>query len=336
MSDTQDNAAPLSAEGVGEPSILLYHATLGTADQVAALYAAFAAAQGEYGTVVKNRSVKIATKDRSSGQVNGSYTFRYADLEEITTKTRPALSKNGLGTMQLLGRSTRDTGTSIFTRLVHAKGACIEVEIPLASQKERGDIKDYGSMVSYLRRYAKAAILDIAADDDVDENGQDDDGQGGDPMRPSQTQRKPRQPRQQKNDPADNKSGGNEGGNEGGQGGPGGEEPPPGNYEDLNAGQDNQQQNNEAGKNEPAGAAPTKTEQVHSPEKTNAPQPGTGAGTGQRLSVGQLKTLRRTIERNEEKTKRDEPAVCNEFQVGCLEELLFEQLNDAIKFATGA
>ncbi|MDN5514413.1 MAG: ERF family protein [Pseudomonas sp.] len=151
--------------------ILIYHATYGTAEQVAALYAAFAKAQGEFPTIAKNREVEIPIKDKQTGARFGSYKFRYADLEEINSKTRKPLSANGLGTMQIIGKSTMQAGTSIFTRLTHAEGACIEAEIPLPPQDKR-DIKDYGAAVSYLRRYAKSALLDIAADDDVDANGE--------------------------------------------------------------------------------------------------------------------------------------------------------------------
>ncbi|MEQ6329242.1 ERF family protein, partial [Pseudomonas chengduensis] len=38
--------------------------------------------------------------------------------------------------------------------------------------QDKRDIKEYGAAVSYLRRYAKSALLDIAADDDVDANGE--------------------------------------------------------------------------------------------------------------------------------------------------------------------
>ncbi|MEQ6329158.1 ERF family protein, partial [Pseudomonas chengduensis] len=138
--------------------ILIYHATYGTAEQVAALYAAFAKAQGEFPTIAKNREVEIPIKDKQTGARFGSYKFRYADLEEINSKTRKPLSANGLGTMQIIGKSTMQAGTSIFTRLTHADGACIEAEIPLPPQDKR-DIKEYGAAVSYLRRYAKSALL---------------------------------------------------------------------------------------------------------------------------------------------------------------------------------
>ncbi|HGM4274231.1 TPA: ERF family protein [Pseudomonas aeruginosa] len=157
-----------------DDTILIYRATYGTPEQVAQLYAAFAKAQGAFEPIAKNREVEIPIKDRNTGAQRGSYKFRYADLEEINSKTRKPLSENGLGTMQSIGRSTTTTGTSIFTRLTHAGGACIEDEIPLPPQEKR-DIKDYGASVSYLRRYAKAALLDVAADDDLDANGERDD-----------------------------------------------------------------------------------------------------------------------------------------------------------------
>ncbi|MFU2757654.1 ERF family protein [Pseudomonas aeruginosa] len=162
-----------------DDTILIYRATYGTPEQVAQLYAAFAKAQGAFEPIAKNREVEIPIKDKNTGAQRGSYKFRYADLEEINSKTRKPLSENGLGTMQSIGRSTTTTGTSIYTRLTHAGGACIEDEIPLPAQDKR-DIKDYGAIVSYLRRYAKTALLDIAADDDLDANGdRDDDTQPG-------------------------------------------------------------------------------------------------------------------------------------------------------------
>lgn len=177
-----------------DETILIYRATYGTPEQVAQLYAAFAKAQGDFPPIAKNREVKIDTRDRVTGQKNGSYTFRYADLEEINSKTRKPLSENGLGTMQMIGRSTTTTGTSIFTRLTHSGGACIEDEIPLPSQEKR-DIKDYGATVSYLRRYAKTALLDIAADDDLDANGGgDDDSTTTDPEPQPQADGKPPYP----------------------------------------------------------------------------------------------------------------------------------------------
>lgn len=136
----------------------------GTSQQLCLLYAALAKAQGEFQPILKNRSVKISMK------TGGSYNFRYADLEEITAKTRPALAKNGLATIQPIIQ--RGNGTVLLTKLVHADGGEIVSEISLPPSSG-GDIKNYGAQISYLRRYAKTSILDVAADDDLDENGQE-------------------------------------------------------------------------------------------------------------------------------------------------------------------
>ena len=144
----------------------------GTPKQMAALYGALAAAQGGFESIVKNRSVKIEIKDDQRRKV-GEYVFRYADLEEVTAKTRPALSKNGLATIQPIGHSAKG-GTALFMQLVHQDGGMLISEWPLASQAN--DIKALGAKISYLRRYLKTSMLDVAADDDLDEQPQDGAG----------------------------------------------------------------------------------------------------------------------------------------------------------------
>ena len=57
-------------------------------DSKADLYAALVKAQGEFQPIVKNRD----------GQ-SGHRTFKYADLDELIQKTRPALVANGLAVM---------------------------------------------------------------------------------------------------------------------------------------------------------------------------------------------------------------------------------------------
>lgn len=167
MSDQQEvsSQAAMSAP----PIQLTQH---GDNERMAQLFASLAAAQGEFDPIVKNRQVRIQMKQ------GGAYNFRYADLEEITAKTRPALSKHGLATIQIINPSkvARQgfSGLSLFTRLVHKSGAELvsEIEIPGYG----GDIKVLGAGISYLRRYAKSSLLDVAADDDLDENGQEAGG----------------------------------------------------------------------------------------------------------------------------------------------------------------
>ncbi|ATH82863.1 ERF family protein [Ectopseudomonas mendocina] len=131
-------------------------------EMMAKLYAALACAQAEYAPLAKNRQVTIRTK------AGGSYEFRYADLEAVFSSTRPALAKHGIGFVQTIqpanGRS------ALVTMLAHKDGGTLSSTIEF-NMPSGGDIKDFGAHLTYLRRYAATAILGVAADDDLDEDG---------------------------------------------------------------------------------------------------------------------------------------------------------------------
>ena len=125
------------------------------------LYRALARAQVAFDPIRKNREVEIRTNK------GFTYTFRYADLENIIAATRPALSANGLAVFQRIENS--EGKMFISTVLCHADGGEVTSRVPLDGKYE--DIKTYGATISYLRRYAYSALLCIAADDDLDEDG---------------------------------------------------------------------------------------------------------------------------------------------------------------------
>lgn len=172
MDDTQGGAKPAP---MLPPPVCSY----GSPEQLAALYCALAKAQGEFQSIEKNRSVTIDIKDEQKRKI-GQYQFRYADLEEITAKTRPALSKYGLATIQPIGPAKHGSGSSLFTQLIHEGGGILLSELNLYTVGGR-NIKDMGAEISYLRRYAKSAMLDIAADDDMDEQGDHQSPDGDEP-----------------------------------------------------------------------------------------------------------------------------------------------------------
>ena len=142
-------------------------------NKMAMLYAALASAQAEYSPLAKNRTVKIRTR------TNGEYEFRYADLEAVFSSTRPALTKHGISFIQTIqpanGRS------SLITMLAHKDGGVLTSEIEF-NMPNSGDIKDFGAHLTYLRRYAATALLGVAADDDLDQNG---DGAGEGDRKPA-------------------------------------------------------------------------------------------------------------------------------------------------------
>lgn len=131
----------------------------------ATLYAALAAAQGSFPAIEKNRSVRITMK------TGGTYQFRYADLEEIIAKTRPALAANGLAMIQPMTITGSDA--RLTCELVHKDGGRIVSEVSIPHPHSLQDPKQFGATISYFRRYMVTAMLGVAADDDLDEDGQE-------------------------------------------------------------------------------------------------------------------------------------------------------------------
>jgi len=142
----------------------------GPADR-AALYAALATAQGQFPPIPKNRSVTIQPKE------GRAYHFRYADLEAIFAAVRPALAANGLALVQPIDTRS-DGGGVMITMLTHSSGQSLVAETVLPKMGDR-DPKQYGALITYMRRYMVSSMLGVAADDDLDENGQHGDLQAG-------------------------------------------------------------------------------------------------------------------------------------------------------------
>lgn len=116
---------------------------------------ALAAAQGEMENAAKSRD-------------NPFFKSKYADLASIKDVSQAALTKNVLAmTAQNFSRGP-DAGVRMM--LLHGSGqylACICTTTP----KDRGP-QAMGSCWSYLRRYAKSALLDIATEDDDGEKAE--------------------------------------------------------------------------------------------------------------------------------------------------------------------
>jgi hypothetical protein len=153
-------------------AVFTYDGPIRTPEARKAFCAAFAKAQGGFLPIEKNRTVTITGESKSGSRVQ--YTFKYADLQEIHSKTRPALSANGLSTSALM--IPHDTGCTLQLTLAHAEGFERISEVFI---KYGEDIKQFGGKLSYMRRYMLQNLLDVAADDDLDENGQDTGGDIG-------------------------------------------------------------------------------------------------------------------------------------------------------------
>lgn len=148
---------------------------------IGAVAAALAKAQGAFSAVPRNKHVKVKTR------TGGAYEFDYADLAGIMSAVNAELSKNELAVTQIILPGAN--AMMLRTMLVHSSGEFLSSAMPL----KRGDNpQELGSEITYMRRYAIASMLGIAADDDDDGNlasgntVEDRDGKpGGQERRPA-------------------------------------------------------------------------------------------------------------------------------------------------------
>jgi hypothetical protein len=131
-------------------------------DSIKELAAAMAKAQG---------AVKGALKDSK----NPHFKNNYADLASVWEACREALADNGLAVMQF-PTDCEGGRINVVQLVTHASGEWIQstVSIPLA----KVDAQSYGSATTYARRYALAAAVGVAPEDDdgnaaVNGNGAD-------------------------------------------------------------------------------------------------------------------------------------------------------------------
>jgi hypothetical protein len=139
--------------GVGPPATCGY-TEHGSPEALGKLYAALADAQSHFGEIHRSREVKA-----------GSYSFRYAPLEDLLAATRPALAAQGLAVLTPIV-STDGVLARVLATIVHKDGARLAFAFAF---KATGAMKDIGGQVTYARRYAYSALLNLAADDDEDD-----------------------------------------------------------------------------------------------------------------------------------------------------------------------
>ena len=137
-------------------------------EQINELLAALSAAQAE---------IEHAAKDKT-GQV-GQQKTRYADLASVWEACRPALTKWKLSVTQW--PKSEGNKVTVETMLGHSSGQWIREELTLHAVN--ASPQAVGSAITYARRYALAAAVGVAPDDD--------DGQA------AQGNRDPKQPAKQ-------------------------------------------------------------------------------------------------------------------------------------------
>ena len=128
-----------------------------TSPSIGALAAALAKAQGEMDAAERDRTAHVKSD-------KGNFTYHYATLAGVWSACRKPLAENGLAVIQ----TTINGGESVTVRtiLAHASGEWIAGELSMRPAAK--DPQSTGSALTYLRKYALAAMVGIAADDDDD------------------------------------------------------------------------------------------------------------------------------------------------------------------------
>lgn len=114
------------------------------------LVAALSKAQGAYPSIGADRE-------------NPYFKSNYADLDMILKSVRPCLAANGLSLVQDT-RFTADGSTVLHTRIYHATGQWIETRARILPVKNTP--QEYGSCLTYNKRYQAMAILGITVSAD--------------------------------------------------------------------------------------------------------------------------------------------------------------------------
>lgn len=97
---------------------------------------------------------------------NPFFKSKYADLESVWDACRSLLADNGLAVMQFPGLYTdHDKSMSLTTIISHKSGEYLSQEMSVPVTK--ADAQGAGSALTYMRRYALAAVVGVVqADDD--------------------------------------------------------------------------------------------------------------------------------------------------------------------------
>jgi len=128
-----------------------------------AYFEALSAAQEEMPEIRKSRTAQIATR------AGGSYSYRYAALEDITRAIRPVLRRHGLSYSWDV---TQGDGALIVTcvlRHVDGHEERASFPVPVDTKAAMSDAQKNGAALTYGRRQSLIAVLGLTtADDDVD------------------------------------------------------------------------------------------------------------------------------------------------------------------------
>lgn len=139
---------------------------LNATSSIANIASALAKAQAEIKPPIKNRTVDFTHQGKRTK-------YSYADLADVIEAIKLPLSKNQLSVIHQLGYQEDHYG--LTTTLMHASGESLDTWYPLPDPgKQQIRAQEFGSALTYARRYSLSSLVGIASEDD-------DDGQSAAP-----------------------------------------------------------------------------------------------------------------------------------------------------------
>jgi hypothetical protein len=128
-------------------------------------------------------AVQAETHTLPKDATNPHFGSKFVPLDTIVENVGPLLAKHQLVWMALPVRDSNGE-PALHYKLLHAPSReCVDGVMPLLLQKQ--DSQSMGSAITYARRYALCAVLNLVADDDDD--GAANTNTGGQAIRESQT-----------------------------------------------------------------------------------------------------------------------------------------------------
>lgn len=97
-------------------------------------------------------------------QENPHFKSKFTSLDNLLAKARPVLNRHGLVLMQ--APDLEDGAPVLRSIIMHSSGEVVAFAAPLKPAKE--DPQGQGAAITYMRRYAAAAMLAIADQEDDD------------------------------------------------------------------------------------------------------------------------------------------------------------------------
>lgn len=124
------------------------------------LAAALAAFQAEMPKIHKGKTAKVPTK------AGGSYSYTYADLADMAQQVHPILAAHGLAFAAMPRMIEGSPGKyELAARLMHSgSDEHIEGALPI----QGGTFQEWGSALTYSRRYLLGCLTGVVTDDDDD------------------------------------------------------------------------------------------------------------------------------------------------------------------------